>query len=129
VLILGGRSRPDRSGDGGHAVDIALAHRTEGGWDVLDVGGDVDLATAPVLRGRFDDLLSAGSRRVVVDLEGVGFMDSSGLSAIVAGLKGVRESGGRMAIVCSNDALLKIFTITGLDRVLSIHGSVAEAVA
>jgi anti-sigma B factor antagonist len=109
-------------------VDIQLEHRTERGWDVVDVAGDVDLATAPELRTRLDRLLTDGARRVIVNLQGVAFMDSSGLSAIVSGMKGIRETGGQMAIACANESILKIFAITGLDRVVSIHPSVAAAV-
>jgi anti-sigma B factor antagonist len=62
-----------------------------------------------------------------VDLGDVSFMDSSGLSVLVAGFKGMREAGGEMAVVCPNAAIAKIFSITGLDRVFSIHPSLAEA--
>jgi anti-sigma B factor antagonist len=109
-------------------VDIQLDQRSEGGWDVVDVTGDVDLASAPALRARLDDLLADGSRRVLVNLQQVAFMDSSGLSAIVSGMKGMRERGGEIAIACANASILKIFSITGLDRVVSIHATVAEAI-
>ena len=118
------RARP-----GGFPVDIEIAHRTEGVWDILDVIGEVDLSTAPALRSRLDQVLSGGSRRLVVNLGGVAFMDSSGLSVLVAGMKGAREAGGEMAIACSSEAILKIFAITGLDRLISIHPTVTEAVA
>jgi anti-sigma B factor antagonist len=110
-------------------VDIQLDQRSEGGWDVVDVAGDVDLASAPALRARLDDLLADGSRRLLVNLQQVAFMDSSGLSAIVSGMKGMRERGGEIAIACANTSILKVFAVTGLDRVLSIHSTVAEAIA
>jgi anti-sigma B factor antagonist len=74
-------------------------------------------------------VLSGGARNVVVNLGGVAFMDSSGLSVLVAGMKGAREAGGEMAIACASEPILKIFAITGLDRLISIHPSVTEAVA
>jgi anti-sigma B factor antagonist len=64
-----------------------------------------------------------------VNLAGVAFMDSSGLSAIVSGMKGARETGGHMAIACANESILKIFAITGLDRIVTIHPTVGEAIA
>jgi anti-sigma B factor antagonist len=90
------------------------------------VGGEVDLSTAPTLRARIDDVVVGGSRRLVVDLTGVGFMDSSGLSALVAGMKGMRAAGGELAIVCGTESILKVFTVTGLDRVMTIRPSVTE---
>jgi anti-sigma B factor antagonist len=110
-------------------VEIEIERRTEGGWDVLDVAGEVDLSTAPELRSRIEDLLDEGSRRVVVDLADVSFMDSSGLSVLVSGFKSMREAGGEMAVVCPNASIAKIFSITGLDRVFSIHPSLDEALS
>ena len=57
------------------------------------------------------------------------FMDSSGLSVLVTGFKGIREVGGEMAVVCANASISKIFSITGLDRVFSIHPSLDEALS
>jgi anti-sigma B factor antagonist len=101
----------------------------EGDWTVLDVGGEVDLSTAPALRARVDQLIRDGARRLVVDLTDVGFMDSSGLSVFVSVMKRMEGADGRLAIVCSRDPVLKVFTITGLDRVFAIHGSLAEVTA
>ena len=56
-------------------------------------------------------------------------MDSSGLSVLVSAFKAMREADGRIAVVCTNPAISKIFTITGLDRVLAIHPSVDEALS
>ena len=110
-------------------VDIEIEHRTEGAWQVLDVAGEVDLSTAPALRSRIDTVLDEGGRRLVVDLADVSFMDSSGLSVLVSGYKGMREAGGEMAVVCPNVAIAKIFSITGLDRVFAIHPSLDEALS
>jgi anti-sigma B factor antagonist len=95
----------------------------------LDVGGEVDLSTAPALRSRVDQLIHDGVRRLVVDLENVGFLDSSGLSALVSSMRSMEEADGRMSLVCQQDPVLKVFTVTGLDRVFAIHGSLAEAPA
>lgn len=96
---------------------------------MLDVDGEVDLSTAPGLRARIEQLIRGGTRRLLVSLEEVGFLDSSGLGALVVAMKGMREVGGRMALICSRESVLKVFTVTGLDRVFAIHASVAEAVA
>lgn len=55
-------------------------------------------------------------------------MDSSGLSALVVAMRGMREVGGRMSLICSRESVLRVFTVTGLDRAFAIHASVAEAV-
>lgn len=112
----------------GPAVELRLDTRDEGEWTVLDVDGEIDLSTAPGLRARIEQLIREGTRRLVVSLEHVGFMDSSGLGALVVAMRGMREAGGRMTLICSRESVLRVFTVTGLDRVFAIHASVAEAV-
>jgi len=94
---------------------------------VLEVNGEVDIYTAPKLREKLVELIDAGNDRVVVDLEGVGFMDSTGLGSLVAGLKRIREKDGELAIVCTSGPVLKVLGITGLDRVFPVHDSVGSA--
>lgn len=108
-------------------MDLSLDVRTERDTVVLEVSGEVDIYTAPKLREKLVELVEGGSHRIVVDLEGVGFMDSTGLGSLVAGLKRVKERGGEMALVCTRDPVLKVLGITGLDRVFDVHGSVSEA--
>lgn len=111
------------------SIDLVIETRDEGDWAVLEVKGEVDIYTAPRLRERLIDLVEGGRHRVLVDLEGVGFMDSTGLGALVSGLKRVREHEGEMVLVCTRDPVLKILTITGLDKVFAIHRSVEAATA
>jgi anti-sigma B factor antagonist len=87
----------------------------------------LDLSTASGLRDRISELVQQGVQDLVVNLEEVGFLDSSGLSALVSGLKRMQEVDGRLSLVCSNEQILKVFTVTGLDRVFTIHGSIADA--
>ena len=110
-------------------MDIQIEHRTADPWDVLDVTGEVDLSTAPALRSKLEKLIDGGARQLIVNLEPVTFMDSSGLSVLVSAFKAMQEADGRIALVCTNPAISKIFTITGLDRVLAIHPSMAEALS
>jgi anti-sigma B factor antagonist len=105
-----------------------LDSRTEDEWTVLDVAGEVDLSTAPAMRARIDELIHDGARSLAVDLTDVGFMDSSGLSVLVSVMKRMEDADGRLAIVGTRDPVLKVFTVTGLDRVFAIHGSLDEIV-
>lgn len=107
-------------------VDLALESRNENGWDVLQVRGEVDLYTSPQLRDGITELLDQGANRIVIDLSGIEFMDSTGLGVLVVGLKRAKERNGEFALVCREGSVQKILSITGLDRVFSIHGSVAE---
>lgn len=94
---------------------------------VVDVKGEIDVYTAPKLREKLIELVSEGSYDVVVNLEGVDFLDSTGLGVLVGALKRVKAHDGSLALVCTQDKILKIFKITGLTKVFPIHESVDEA--
>ena len=110
-------------------IDLELRTQTESGWGVLEVKGEVDLYTSPQLKEKVNDLIEEGQTQLVIDLSGVGFMDSSGLGVLVTALKRAKERGGALALVSPEGSVHKVLTITGLDRVFPIHDSVAQATA
>lgn len=109
-------------------MDLGFSTETRDGWTVLTVRGDVDVYTAPRFREQLIDLVSRGERHIVVDLEGVDFLDSTGLGVLVGGLKRVRSHEGEMVLVCTKSRILKVFEITGLTKVFTICDSVDAAV-
>lgn len=110
-------------------MDLRLDVSEQDGIAVLAVHGEVDVSTAPRLRQQLVELASSGHDRAVVDLEGVDFLDSTGLGVLVSGLKRFRTLGGDLMLVCTQPRILKVFEITGLTRVFGIHGSTADAVS
>jgi anti-sigma B factor antagonist len=120
---------PDGVFSAGGNVDLSLTTRTEGDRTVVVVGGEIDVYTAPKLREQLVDLVNAGKYHLVVDMEGVEFLDSTGLGVLVGGLKRVRAHDGSLSLVCTQERILKIFRITGLTKVFPIHETVDAAVA
>jgi anti-sigma B factor antagonist len=110
-------------------VDLKLETRDENGRTIVKVGGEIDVYTAPKLREQLIDLVSSGAYHLIVDMEGVDFLDSTGLGVLVGGLKRVRAHEGTLRLVCTQERILKIFRITGLTKVFPIHASVAEALS
>jgi anti-sigma B factor antagonist len=110
-------------------VDLTLTTHEVGATTVVAVGGEIDVYTAPKLRDKITELVGAGSYQLVVDLEAVEFLDSTGLGVLVGGLKKVRAHDGALRLVCTQDRLLKIFRITGLAKVFDIHDSAEAALA
>jgi anti-sigma B factor antagonist len=110
-------------------VELTLNSRVQDGRTLLEVVGEVDVYTAPALRDRISDLIDAGQHTLVVDLGGVEFLDSTGLGVLVAGLNRAKEVGGSLTLVCPQERVLKLFRITGLDEVFTVHGTVDEALA
>ena len=110
-------------------MELSLSTHTVGDHTVLEVGGEVDVYTAPRLRERLIELVEGGARHVVVDLSRVEFLDSTGLGVLVGALKRLRAVNGALGLVCGHERLLKIFRITGLGKVFAIHATQSEATA
>jgi anti-sigma B factor antagonist len=96
---------------------------------VLRITGDVDVYTAPQLRERVIVLLADGVRHIIADLREVEFMDSTGLGALVGGLKRLRVEDGSLRLVGSGGRVLQVFRLTGLVNVFALHPSVLDAIA
>jgi anti-sigma B factor antagonist len=106
-------------------VDLSLETRDVDGRTIVAVGGEIDVYTAP----KITELVAAGTYHLVVDMEAVEFLDSTGLGVLVGGLKKVRAHDGSLSLICNQDRLLKIFRITGLAKVFVIHESAEAALA
>jgi anti-sigma B factor antagonist len=104
-------------------------HSEPPGFTVMEVGGEIDVYTAPKLKERLVSLVESGSYELIVDMEGVEFLDSTGLGVLVGGLKRVRAHDGWIDLVCTQSRILRIFRITGLNRVFTIYDTVRDAVA
>jgi anti-sigma B factor antagonist len=110
-------------------VELSLATRVVASHTVLEVGGEVDVYTAPKLRERIAELLDGNIKAVVVDLAKVDFMDSTGLGVLVGGWRKAKASGATFGVVCDKESLLKIFRITALDQILPLYPSINAATA
>ena len=109
-------------------MDLKLGHDDRDGIEVIDVGGEIDMYTAPRLRELLIDLVSKNNYHLVVNLEKVGFLDSTGLGVLVGGLKRVRAHDGSLDLVCTQQRVLKIFKITGLTQIFGIYETVDQAI-
>jgi anti-anti-sigma factor len=96
---------------------------------VLHLNGRLDLAAAAQVKQGLAKAVSEGHRRLVVDLGDVPFIDSSGLGALISGLKAARLAGGDMRIARPGEQARVVLQLTTLDRVLRPYSSIAEALA
>jgi anti-sigma B factor antagonist len=95
-------------------VIIELAPEPAGSWPVLRVAGEIDIQTSPILEEHLQRALDLGKNSIVVDLNEVTFLDSTGLSVLVAGFKRCQGAGGDMRIERPQPNVLRVFEITGL---------------
>jgi len=109
-------------------LKVDTRHPREG-VAVIGLAGEVDVYTSPRLKQEVVDLLNAGTHKLVVDLTGVEYLDSTGLGVLIGGLKRARERDGDLKLICDNLRILRIFEITGLTKIFDIHRSEADALA
>jgi anti-sigma B factor antagonist len=110
-------------------VELSVSRNGAGDVPVLAVRGEVDVYSAPALKDKVGELLTSGVSTLVVDLSDVAFLDSTGLGALVEARSATSEAGGSLPLVCSQERILKLFTITGLDGVFRISPTLDEALA
>lgn len=108
-------------------IEIEVSDQDQ--FKVLRPEGDLDVYTVGSLRDALGSIVEQESPKVVVDLDSVPFMDSSGLGALMGGVRRLREAGGDLAISCTREQHLKLFTITGFGEGVSIAPTVEEAAA
>lgn len=108
-------------------MELGITTQKHGDSCTVTLDGEVDVYTAPKLKEELVAAIEGGCADVIVDLERVGFIDSSGLGVLVSALRRARERDGVVRIACTRDNILKIFRITGLDKVFPIFSDVEEA--
>jgi anti-sigma B factor antagonist len=118
-----GRKPVLREGRGGLLID----ETRRGEAVVLRLRGDLDLKTAPNLRVQLADLVRRCDADVVLDLEGVAFIDSTGLAAMLNALRRLTRANRRLMLVCPDGPVLRILRLTRLDGTFAVHEFVEDA--
>ncbi|KUI36018.1 anti-anti-sigma factor [Mycobacterium sp. IS-1590] len=94
---------------------------TSSGAVVVKPEGRLNMVAAPALRKELHGLIEGGNTRLVVDLSATEFIDSSGLGALISGLKLARQAGGDLRIAAPTTQVETVLSLTNLDRVLRAH--------
>jgi len=101
----------------------------EGGAHVVALHGEIHVTTAPRLAEHLTSAIERGKTAIVLDMSGVEFIDSTGLSVLLNVLRLTGQRQGRLALVCTNPTVLRLFQITGLEGTFDIFADRAEAIA
>jgi anti-sigma B factor antagonist len=102
---------------------------SDGGAHVIRVSGEIHVSTAPEFAQRLSAAIDSGKTAVVLDMAGVEFIDSTGLSVLLNGLRLINQRHGHLALVCANPTVMRLFQITGLDATFDIFEDRAAAIA
>lgn len=110
-------------------MQLQVSTSKAGPATLVSASGELDLHTAPDLDAELAKATSAQDGLLVVDLSGVDFMDSTGLSTIVTAVAAARGYGGEVRVIATSDKIKKVFTLTGVDQQVGLFSSVQEATA
>ena len=110
---------------------IRLQHEDRGGTAVVTVSGEVNIYTAPCLREMLMGFTGSGTGPVplVVVMDEVTFLDSTGVGVLVGAMRAQETRGGDFGIVCSSEPVLRVLQTMGLLGRMGVRGSVDEALA
>ena len=108
-------------------IDISVEHHSD--VAVVKVAGEVDLYSSPELRQAVLTEAEGRPSKLIVDLTGVQYMDSSGVATLVEGLQKLERGGGELVLCGLNDMVQEVFKLTRLDSVFQILPNLEEALA
>ena len=106
---------------------MTIERRKAGRYTVLEVTGEVDLASAPALRSEVAAALDSGAHELCVDLSATTFMDSSGLHALLDAHRIAEEQRRRLTIVCPPGNVRRVFDLTAAMNTLRVYDDRAAA--
>ena len=106
------------------SFDTAVA---ENGATVIEVTGRLDMVAAPQLKALVKSAIGQSNTPVVVEVSQVQFMDSTGLGALISGLRATRQAGSDLRIAGAHSQVLSVLAMTRIDRVIRPYPSVEDA--
>ena len=107
-------------------MEVHIAHPGTGPA-IVTMSGQLDMDTAPALHTAFDELAARGLAEVVVDLAGLDFCDSIGLSTFVVGHTRCAEQGGWVRLAAPNAFLVRLLTVVGVAEVVPMYATLEGA--
>lgn len=96
---------------------------------VLDIDGEIDLYNAPDIKTSIKNQMDAGKKKIIINLDSVSYIDSSGIGALISSLSHLKKTGGGLKIINVYDSVKKVFELTKLTSFFEIYDNEDEAVA
>lgn len=114
--------------DGSKIMTLTVTPRDiDGTTTVLDLAGEVDVYTAPMLKEAMTKQVDAGKRNLLINLSNVEYLDSTGLGILIGGVKRLRESQGTLKMFGASPRITRIFDITGLNAIFDVYANEQDA--
>ena len=97
-------------------LDLKIEVRQDKDVPVISINGEIDIYTYPKLTETLNSVIEKGSTQIVINLEHVRYIDSTGLGALADGANRVSAAGGHVSIICNKPQVKKIFDVSGLAK-------------
>ena len=111
-------------------LDLKIDVRHDNTIPVVHINGEIDIYTYPKLTETLNEVIEKGSLQIVINLENVRYIDSTGLGALADGANRVSSQGGHVSIICNKPQVKKIFDVSGLAKKnLSLYDNETAALA
>lgn len=110
-------------------MDIKVDTKQVKNGHVIEVQGEIDVYTSPRVKETINKLIEDKNYNLIINLEEVRYIDSTGLGVLIGALKRVREHNGSINLICTNPQIKKIFNITGLVKIFGIFKNEDEAIS
>lgn len=96
---------------------------------VLSLDGRLDQTGAPVLEKKVSECIEAGYRSILIDFQGISFLASMGIRALILPTQKLSKMGGKLGVTGLGESTLSVFETAGLTKVFPVYGSQADALA
>jgi len=106
---------------------MEINQRTVNDVVILDINGEIDLYNAPDIKDTIKNLIDSGKRQVIINLEKVSYIDSSGIGVLISSLSNLKKVGGALKIINVYASVKKVFELTKLTSFFEIYDSEDEA--
>jgi anti-sigma B factor antagonist len=100
--------------------------RSEAGFDVLELGGEVDLLNSPSLREKILSSLKTQKNPLLIDMSAVSYIDSSGIASLVEGFQTAKTANLPYGLLSISSTALQVLTLTRLDKIFSLYDTVQQ---
>jgi len=108
---------------------LDLTEKKSGDVNILSIGGRLDAYSAAEAEKKLDELITSGNVKIVLNLEGLEYISSSGLRVFLAELKKVRKQQGDIRLCCMKTNIKEVFDIAGFTQLFNIAEDESAAVA
>lgn len=108
-------------------MEIEVPEDSPPGWTIVVASGELDVTSVRTLREQLSALTTEGADRLIIDIDALDFVDSTGLGVLVDATDEVRSDGGDLRLVCTDARLRHLISVAGVEDRLTLAESVAVA--